>query len=200
MPLARLLVAALVAVPLAAVPLVPAAADTPAAPQLSVTMSNGTEVVHRGQTVTYATTVTNSGSDAVLTRVVADLPDYLTANSAKGAELTPHAARWTETLEPGAKKTFRVSASVGAIPKRDVRVTALASVYLGEEKSPLIRTADADRIPGVADAPTEIPGVTTVVAPRILLTVGGLVVGLALLAAALIVVVRRRRRYTGRAH
>ena len=198
MTFALLLAASLVIAPTAAAP---QAADTPAAPQLSVTMSNGTETVHRGEIVTYATTVTNSGTNAVLTRVVAELPDYLTANSAKDGDLTSHAASWTETIEPGAKKTFRVSASVGTIPKRDVRVTALASVYLGNEKSPLIRTADADRIPGVADGPSKIPGLATPSSTtHILLDIGALVAGVVALGVGIMLVLRRRRRYTGRPH
>ncbi|MBN9629456.1 MAG: hypothetical protein J0I18_02425, partial [Actinobacteria bacterium] len=91
-----------------------------------------------------------------------------------------------------------VSATVGTIPATERRVTVVASVYVGDDSSPTVRTATAGFIHGVKDTPERTPGPTAASPPSVPTVLPWIVVGgilLVLIAAAAIVLgVRRAQR------
>lgn len=90
-----------------------------------------------------------------------------------------------------------IPATVGKIPSTERRVTTLASVYAGESKTPIVRTANASFIDGVEDSPgsktatADSQKSTSSAFPWI---IAGVVVLLILVAGAAVLVVLRSRR------
>jgi Domain of unknown function DUF11 len=129
------------------------AAAAPAAPSLSITVSDGHSTVRPHSRAEYTLTVVNEGTrraSGVLTFAAPSNIGYQRVSS--GGRITSDAIRWKITVGAGASRTERVTVRLRAIPQSAVRVTMLASFYLGAVTStPLIRTADADRIAGRAD-------------------------------------------------
>lgn len=147
--------------------------------RLSITLSTGAESVSDGDVLTYTAEIRNTGA-TVGARIVLSPPAYVTLEEADGAVVLENEATWSTALPGGATTTFEIPAKVGEVPSDEVRVTALASVYVGDSSSPIIRTAVADRIEGVADEQV----VASSDSPSILLWAGaGLVVSLAAVAA-----------------
>lgn len=170
-----------------------------APPGLSVTIDNGQEEIPPNSETTYTAELSNTGPESVTATLVVTLPDYASVEESAGGAVSGQDASWTVTVDPGATEAVTVRASVGEIPEGLFRVTTLVSVYLGEVSlddapgSPVIRSADSDRIPGVIDPstvsadthepiPKPDPGVDLV---SILVVGGGVAVMLALAALIL---------------
>jgi hypothetical protein len=135
--------------------LVPAGRPAEAAvpPQLSITLTDGVAQTRSGQSLTYTATVTNGGAKQVKGKLVLEVPAFTSAGHAKHSAQT---VTWTMTARGDSTVTRKATVKVHTIPKGMVRVTTLASVYLGATSGvPVIRTADADRIAGVPD-PTPV--------------------------------------------
>lgn len=176
------------------------AAPAGAAPVgLSVSVSDGAEETEAGATLTYTATVRNTGGEAISGRLVISLPSYLTHGAqAPKATVAGSDATWSITVTPGGESTVTATATVGAPPLGERSVVVLASVILDGADSPVIRSADSDRLAG-AGAPTSVTLANSDSTDR----EGGLgPVGYALaslglvavLAIAVLLLVRRSRR------
>lgn len=175
----------------------PAAAATP---ELSVTITDGHKTVESGEAVTYSTEVKNLGTDPLIAKVVVTVPGYVTAHAPDGGTVDKQDTTWAITVDPGKTATVKLSGKIGTIPKSEVRVTAVASVYVdGAKPSPLVRSADASRIAGVADTP---PPASTEKASSKASSAAGWIIGgiiaavvaIAAIAFALILIRRRSHR------
>ena len=135
-----------------------AAPAATAAPQMSVTISDGVKTVKPGIGVTYTTEVENMGADPVDAKVVLTVPTYVQIEGAGDGTVEKSSSTWAITIAPHHTSALQLTAKIGTIPAGEVRVTAVASVYVdGATPAPLIRTADANRIQGVADTPAPRP-------------------------------------------
>ena len=178
----------------------PAMATENPPPGLSITIDNGRKSIAPRSDVTYATTVSNSGLEPVTTWVVVTVPSFATIKRAKEADVKGPNATWKIELEPGTKRTLTTAAKVGSIPDGLTRVTSLASVYLTKHTTgaPVIRSADADRIPGVAEPASPALAVTSKVSTSAYGTAPALWSGAGLVALGAVciglVVASRRRR------
>jgi hypothetical protein len=145
----RALTSATLAVGLAAIvagPVASASAATTAAPPagLSIAITDHVSEVQPGSAVQYTATVTNLGARAVTGTLAVTVPDY--------AKASGDTARWTVTVEPGKTASKTLDATIGTIPKGEVRVTALATLFArGSSTQILVRSADPDLIKGVRD-------------------------------------------------
>jgi hypothetical protein len=135
-----------------AAPSVSAEEVAPAA-QLSVTLTSSAETVTAGDVIAYTGEVKNLGAAEAVVTVVVESPAFLTLGAAEGATIEGNKASWPVTLAPGAAQSVEVDATVGEIPETEKRVTTLASVYVGDDASPIVRTASASFIAGVDDSP-----------------------------------------------
>ncbi|WP_431245575.1 hypothetical protein [Leifsonia xyli] len=183
--------------PIVAAPVASAHAEQPAA-QLSVTLANSEKTVKAGDRITYTGHVKNLGATEAKVTVVLDAPGYVELGAASGAEVDKNTATWTPTIAPGGDSTFTIPAAVGKIPSAERRVTTLASVYVGEDKTPIVRTADASHIQGVKDTPggTATAPHSQKSTPMALpwVVAGTVLLLLVVVAAALLLILRRRRR------
>jgi len=130
----------------------PTVAALGAAPAgLSISIHNDTGSVRTGDHLSYAATLRNDGTAAVDGRLVVTVPAYMRITAANGADLEGTDASWSVEVPAGASVTKNVSASLGDIPKGELRVTTLVSLYLGDATQPAIRSAEADTIAGITD-------------------------------------------------
>jgi hypothetical protein len=139
---------------LVAAPSVSAEEVAPAA-QLSVTLTSSAETVTAGDVIAYTGEVKNLGAAEAVVTVVVESPAFLTLGAAEGATIEGNKASWPVTLAPGAAQSVEIDATVGEIPETEKRVTTLASVYVGDDASPIVRTASASFIAGVDDSPAK---------------------------------------------
>jgi hypothetical protein len=148
------LAAALVLIATAAGWSIDVASAAPAPVKLSITVTDEATLIHPKSATEYSATVTNQGSRSVRGTLVLTTPDYIRYAHVRGnGKITNGDVRWKIAVGAGQAVTERVTVRVRTIPKSAVRVTTLASFYLGGVTgTPVIRTADADRIPGVKDA------------------------------------------------
>lgn len=181
-----------------------ASAETP--PGLSITIDNGATETAPNSEVTYSTTLANSGTKSVVATIVVSVPAFATITKAPEGKIDGVDATWTVTVKPGAKKSVSTTAHIGVIPEGEYRTTVLASVYLGKTATgaPVIRSADADKIPGVADPvvgtakSSQVTSANTTGQNWILPTAIGVGAGIVVVAAAALIIARRRRRVTRR--
>lgn len=175
----------------------------PAAPaaQLSVTLDSKTKTVSSGDTVAYTGRVKNLADTDADVKIVVDAPAYVTLRGGKGGTIDKNQATWTTTVRPGADASFTVDGKIGKIPTTERRVTTLASVYVGDTPSPVVRTAAATFIDGVDDTPggkaKGKPAAASSGAPAAILwwgIAGAVLLLLVIAGVVIIVVVRRRRR------
>lgn len=158
-------------------------------PQLSITLTAGVDTVAGGEDLTYTAEIRNSGAD-VDARVVLASPDYIALGNTQEAAVEENEATWSLLLEGASTTTLEIPAHVAEIPAGEVRATAVISVYVGDATAPLIRTAAATGIEGVADEQVVVPSTGAII-----LWVGaGVVLVLAATAAALLVLRPRRSR------
>jgi hypothetical protein len=195
---ALLVTAFATAVAAAVVPVAPAAGEpTPPAAQLSITLTSNEKTVTSGDEITYTGRVENLGDSGAHLRIVLDAPDYVALADAEGAAVHGHQATWTTRVGSGATARFRIAASIHKIPRSERRVTTLASAYVGDAATPVVRTAVASFIAGVEDTPGGTARVTPAPAkpPASPLpwAIGGGVVLLVLIVLAAVLVARRRR-------
>jgi len=129
----------------------PATARAAAPAGLSVSIHNGSTEVRQGDRLAYTATVKNSGTDPVDGRLVITVPSYVQVTEAADADDSGADASWAVTVPPGGSVTKKLTGVLEKIPKGEVRVTTLVSLYLGDAKRPAIRSAEADTIAGVKD-------------------------------------------------
>jgi len=191
----RAVAVAVLAVLLVVAPVAAADAATPAG--LSVSIHEGSGEVHSGDRLTYTATVRNEGTSPVDGRLVVTVPDFLSVDDAKGADRAGSDTSWTVTVPAGGSVSKKLTGVVARIPKGQLRITTLVSLYLGDETRPTIRSADAATIAGVSDpahAVGDRPDTSTAVPlPGVLLGLGGAAVA-AIGAVAVWRLLRRRRQ------
>jgi hypothetical protein len=158
-PLSSIVTAAVVAGLASAAP----AAAAPDATRLSIRMSDGVTQVTDRSSVAYVATVVNDGAAPVNGKLVLEVPKYARYNSAYEAKVTKQIASWTVQVPAHSTAARRVSVTIGTIPSGQLRVTSLASLFLGPVTgAPAIRAADSDRIAGAVDPPaTPLPQATS---------------------------------------
>ncbi|HWH25353.1 MAG TPA: hypothetical protein VNT53_01740 [Pseudolysinimonas sp.] len=131
------------------IPTTVAAAAAPAG--LSVSIGNESSDVHAGDTLAYTATVRNDGTEAVDGRLVISVPTYFRVTVAHDADRAGSDASWSVSVPPGGHVTKKLTGVLTKIPKGELRVTTLVSVYVGDETKPAVRSAEADTIAGVTD-------------------------------------------------
>jgi len=165
---------------------------------VSISINGGSAEVRAGDRLFYIATLRNGGTSAVEGRLVITVPDFVRVADAAGADRSGSAASWDVTVPVGGTVSEKLTGVLERIPKGELRVTTLASLYLAGETQPTIRTADAAAIEGVRDtarAAGDRP-VTPAVQPWLVVWIGLAILVLAAIGAlaAWRLVVRRRRR------
>jgi hypothetical protein len=197
----RAAAAAVFVVGLAAIvagPVASASAATTAAPPagLSIAITDHVSEVQPGSAVQYTATVTNLGARAVTGTLAVTVPDY--------AKASGDTASWTVTVEPGKTASRTLDATIGTIPKGEVRVTALATLFArGSSTQILVRSADPDLIKGVRDPaqtvrPAAASAPTVFNAGIVFAVILLVVVALGVALAVFLIWTRKRRRHPGR--
>lgn len=160
----------------------------PATPDVAITLVSDAREVATGDAITYTAVVTNKG-EAFGARVVLEPPAYVTLETVEqDGTLGEGDATWSLALAAGETTTLEATATVGEIPADAARATALISLYVGDETSPLVRSASADIIAGVDDEQT----VATASVPPYAM-IGGVGAALVVGIVAVVVLTRRRR-------
>ena len=140
------------------------AAEAVAPPGLSVSIRNGSSEVHAGDRLAYTATVKNSGTSPVDGRLLITVPAYVRVTGAADAARSGVDTSWTVTVPAGGSVTKRLTGVLDDIPKGELRVTTLVSLYIGDSAQPAIRSAEADTIAGITDSahavndPASTPG------------------------------------------
>jgi len=192
----RAFVGAALTVLLALGPVAAAEAAPPAG--LSISIQRGGTEVHPGDRLTYTAIVRNDGTSPVEGRLVITVPDYLRVADAEGADRSGSDASWAVTVPAGAAVSEKLTGVLQRIPKGQLRVTTLVSLYLGDQAQATIRSADAAVIAGVRDPAHAVDDRPTspTIQPWFLVVAGLAILVLAAIGAlaAWRLVVRRRRR------
>jgi hypothetical protein len=118
---------------------------------LSISIHDGSSELHSGDKLAYTATVRNSGTAQVEGRLAITVPAYVHVTDAAGAERTGADSNWTVVVPAGGSVTKKLVGVLGNIPKAEVRVTTLVSLYVGDATQPVIRSAESDTIAGVKD-------------------------------------------------
>ena len=164
---------------------------------LSITIDDGVTETTSGSSLTYTATVTNRGTASVAGELVITVPSFATYSNVGGAGIDNADAAWKVNIAPGKSERRRVTAEVGRIPKGDVRVTTLATLYPSSDRSRiLVRAADANGIEGVVDPAHSIGQrpAKGALAPTGLLVGGGSVLFASALIVSWVLITRRRKR------
>ena len=119
---------------------------------LSIAIADGASEVHSGSTVRYTATVTNAGSNAVSGTLEIAVPLYVKLAAGTASKNSGSVVSWPVKVSPGGSARETIEATVGDIPKGEVRVTTLATLFAAGSKTQiLVRSADPDLIRGVRD-------------------------------------------------
>lgn len=163
-----------------------AASPVVAVPQgLSISITDDEDEVAPNSDTTYTAILVNGGAKSVSAIVTVTVPDYAQLSNAVDGDVNGTTATWTIKVKPGEEKDFTAEVHVGDIPETEYRVTTIASVYLDSvEDAPLIRSADANTIPGVTDPVVVVPGAEPQEASN-----GWLTLGIVVLVALVVVVI-----------
>jgi uncharacterized repeat protein (TIGR01451 family) len=200
------LMAGLIAVPVAGAPhpavrAKPSGAPHPAVrvqssagPALTISVSDGRTAANPGDRLTYVVTLRDAGqAGAPHLEVTQTLPaglDFLSASpreTAAGGKVS-----WPAAIAAGATRTFRVVAQVTRTPARVLRLAAVACASAQGGSRPIVCAAHLDRLPAAAPAAAARSGRTPGIPP--LAYAGTALALLAAIAIALAVLVRRRVR------
>ena len=126
---------------------------------MSIRVSDGVASVRDRSSVAYVATVVNDGDAAVTGKLVLQVPEFARYRHAPAATVRRHEASWTVRVPAHSTVSRQAGVRIGAIPSGNLRVTILASLFLGPATAtPAVRAADSDRIAGVEDPPaTPLP-------------------------------------------
>jgi hypothetical protein len=127
-----------------------AAESTPA---LSITLDSPEGEVASGDELSYTATLANLGDGGFSGTVEVEAPSFVLVETADGADVSENVAVWQVDLSGVSTASFDFTVAVGEIPSDITRVTTLVSVYQPGADSPIVRTAHAARIEGVAEVP-----------------------------------------------
>lgn len=137
-----------------------AAAETPA---LSIELSDGLDEARPGDRLEYVATVRNEGAGPAAVRVSVTAPPSLlldeTVGGVEGATVS-----WDVELAAGERREFTVEGRVGDAIDGEYQIVTMATVARSDAPEvALVRTVDADTIPGV-EGPPSVPGLEGAVA------------------------------------
>lgn len=134
----------------------PAGAVAMEAPAFSIELSDGLDEARPGDRLEYVATVRNEGAAAAAVRVSVIAPPSLALHEAAGVD--GDTASWDVELAAGERREFTVRGRVGDAVDGDYQIVTMATVARSDAPDAVIvRTADADAIPGV-DGPPPVPG------------------------------------------
>jgi len=135
------------------------AVAAPGPTRVSISVSDGVAQVRDRSSVAYVATVVNDGDAAVSGRLVLEVPAFARYRHAPAATVRRQEASWTVRVPAHSTVSRRAGVRIGTIPSGSLRVTSLASLFLGPvTAAPAVRAADSDRIAGVEDPPaTPLP-------------------------------------------
>lgn len=122
-------------------------------PALSITLDSPEGEVKSGDELSYTATLANLGDGGFNGTVEVEAPSFVLVNTADGADVSDNIAVWQVEVSGASTATFDFTVTVGEIPSDITRVTTLVSVYQPGADSPIVRTAHAARIEGVAEIP-----------------------------------------------
>jgi len=132
---------------------VPAGA-APGATRVSIRVSDGVAQVRERSSIDYVATVVNDGDAPVTGKLVLQVPEFARYRPVPSATVLRREASWTVHVPAHSTVTRQAGVRFGAIPSGNLRVTSLASLFLGPvTAAPAVRAADSDRIAGVDDPP-----------------------------------------------
>jgi hypothetical protein len=169
---------------------------------VSISITDGVSEVDSGSVVQYRATITNIGPAPVSGILTVTIPDYSKYVDPITADVSGDGASWSVTVDPGKSVSKKVKVTVGTIPRREVRVTTLATLTASDDPAHiLVRTADPDLIRGVQD-PAHTVGRPKAGASDALagtgIVVGVMAAVIVILAIVAIVWIRRRRTLPNR--
>ena len=148
------LTAGLIAVPAAGVPHPAATVRAPAAPALTISVSDGRTVADPGDQLTYVITVRNGGRASAphleVTQTLSPGLDFL--SSSPSAKAVRRRVTWPAAIAAGGMQIFRVVARVTRTPARAARLAAVACASARGGSRPIVCAAHLDRLPAAAAA------------------------------------------------
>jgi uncharacterized repeat protein (TIGR01451 family) len=184
------LMAGLIAVPVAGAPHPAVRAQASAGPALTISVSDGRTAANPGDRLTYVVTLRDTGqAGAPHLEVTQTLPpglDFLSASpreTATGGKVT-----WPAAIPAGGTQTFRMVGRVTRTPARLLRLAAVACASARGGSRPIVCAAHLDRLPAATSASVSRTGR---LAGMPALAYAG--VGLVLLVAAAFAALARRR-------
>lgn len=186
--------------------LAPSAADAHTAPvRVSLAVSDGRGIVHAPTPGRYAATVTNAGETSVHGTLVLLAPAHADWSAVPPGKVTGPEVSWSVTVRAGASITRSAVTMRGGVPRRQLAVIVEATLVVRDRARDItLRDVDIDQIGGIttASAMSRTEGLSRTSAGsawhdnRLLWTLGGLAVLVALSAMAL-GAARLRRKATG---
>lgn len=133
------------------------AATAAEAPAFSIELSDGLDEARPGDRLAYVATVRNEGAGAAAVRVSVTAPPSLVLDEAAGV-VQGATASWDVELDAGEQREFTVEGRVGDAIDGEYQIVTMATVARSDAPEvALVRTVDADTIPGV-EGPPPVPG------------------------------------------
>ena len=180
-------------------PVVAAAGEAPASPQLSIAIDNGKKSTTIGDTLDYVITVQNLGTADVdglfIAQSVPSGLDFGTADAGGTADAS--AVAWNLDLKATTTATFHTTMTVTATPAELLRLASVVCASASADGPPIVCASHSDQLPAGAAAEaaaTALAGDATTPASGISswwYLGGG--IGLVVVVAALAVLLVRRR-------
>ena len=135
-------------------PVVAAAGEAPASPQLSIAIDNGKKSTTIGDTLDYVITVQNLGTADVDGLLIAQsLPsglDFGTADAGGTADASE--VTWNLDLKATTTATFHTTMTVTATPAELLRLASVVCANSSADGSPIVCAAHSDQLPAGAAA------------------------------------------------
>ncbi|GAA1427309.1 hypothetical protein GCM10009616_04140 [Microlunatus lacustris] len=170
--------------------------STPAPPQLSIAVDNGSDRAASGDELSYVITLTNVGTEDVSDLLVTQsLPPGTSLISADAdGEKKKEGVEWEVDLEANEKTTFKTNVELADTPAEVLRLAIVACAKVSAKAAPVVCASDSDLLPAGEEAAKAEAAMTTetgVVDRRVWYLAAGTVLAAGL---ASLLVLRLRRR------
>jgi len=168
----------------------------PAAPPMSIAISDGVDKAAGGDKLAYRIIVHNQGGEALGNlRVEQRVPETAgRPEASEGGQVAKDGViTWTADVKPGTKAEFTSRIELGKTDKKALRAASTACAFLDGAKAPTVCASDLDTLPGGAAGPKgtaaekKTAGIGTTG-----LAIGGATAAAGVAAVAYIAVRRRR--------
>ncbi|MFI6878499.1 hypothetical protein ACIBL6_34200 [Streptomyces sp. NPDC050400] len=170
------------------------AAGAPAAPPMSIELTDGVDTAAGGDKLGYTVTVHNQGGVPLKAlRVEQKLPAGASGTDASEGGRTGAGGKvvWTADVKPNAKTTLTSRTRLGTPAAGALRAASTACAYLGNAKAPAVCASDLDTLGAGAGGPRGETVASSGTSSPGMLAGGVTAAGLAGLG---LLVIRRRRR------